>query len=176
MQANTFHVGARIHAVYDVPIEKSRLMRFLANPQAFERYMPHVSAVRCVGESLNGKPLYEWEYEIPMPLAAPLRLLILTEHRKEGDTFYHNALRNGQRNLMDCSLAFEEVAPEQTFVTMDLMIALHRQSGTELHPLGMLMGEAFMSAQMKSKMQAIATQFLQNAVNALGQQETTQNS
>ncbi|MCS6988560.1 MAG: hypothetical protein NZM06_03500 [Chloroherpetonaceae bacterium] len=176
MQAAAFCVGGRIRAVYDVPVEKSRLMEFLANPKTFERYMPHVNAVRPHGESQDGRPLYEWEYEIPMPLAAPIKLRILTQYRKEGDTFYHSALRNGQPNMMDCSLAFEAIAPEQTFVTMDLTIELHRQSGAELHPLGALMGEAFMSAQMKSKMQSIATQFLQNAVGALARCEAAKNS
>lgn len=171
MQTNAFQVGAQICAAYDVPIEKSRLMEFLANPKTFEQYMPNVKAVRPVGESADGKPLYEWEYEIPMPLANPIKLNILTEYHQEGDTFYHYALRNGQRNLMECSLAFEYVAPEQTLVTMNLAIELRRNSGTELHPLGMLMGEAFMSAQMKNKMQTIATEFLQNAVNALGRYE-----
>jgi hypothetical protein len=33
------------------------------------------------------------------------------------------------------------------------------------------MGEAFMSAQMKNKMQTIATEFVQNTVNALGRLE-----
>lgn len=164
-------MGAQISTVYDVPIEKNRLMEFLANPKTFELYMPNVKAVRPVGESPNAKPLYEWEYEIPMPLAAPIHLNILTEYHQKGDTFYHHALRNGQRNLMECSLAFEYVAPEQTFVTMNLSIELHRNSGMELHPLGMLMGEAFMSAQMKNKMQAIATEFLQNTVNVLGRLE-----
>ncbi len=171
MQTNTFHVGAQIRAVYDVPIEKNRLMEFLANPKTFELYMPNVKAVRPVGESPDAKPLYEWEYEIPMPLAAPIRLNILTEYHQENDTFYHHALHNGQRNLMECSLGFEYVAPEQTLVTMNLTIELYRNSGTELHPLGMLMGEAFMSAQMKNKMQTIATEFLQNTVNALGRLE-----
>ncbi len=166
-----FQVGAQICTVYDVPIEKNRLMEFLANPKTFELYMPNVKAVRPVGESPNAKPLYEWEYEIPMPLAAPIQLNILTEYDQKGDTFYHSALQNGQRNLMNCSLTFEYVAPEQTFVTMNLSIELHRNSGTELHPLGMLMGETFMSAQMKNKMQTIATEFLQNTVNALGRLE-----
>ncbi|MFN3562651.1 MAG: hypothetical protein ACK4XY_01960 [Chloroherpetonaceae bacterium] len=171
MQTNMFQVGAQICTVYDVPIEKSRLMEFLASPKTFEQYMPNVKAVRPVGESPDAKPLYEWEYEIPMPLAAPINLRILTEYHHENDTFHHHALRNGQRNLMDCTLAFEYVAPEQTLVTMNLSIELHRNSGTELHPLGMLMGEAFMSAQMKNKMQTIATEFLQNTVNALGRLE-----
>lgn len=171
MQTSTFQVGAKISTVYDVPIEKKRLMEFLANPKTFEQYMPNVKAVRPIGESSDAKPLYEWEYEIPMPLAAPIQLNILTEYHQENDTFYHHALRNGQRNLMECSLTFEYVAPEQTLVTMNLSIELHRNSGTELHPLGMLMGETFMSAQMKNKMQTIATEFLQNTVNALGRLE-----
>jgi hypothetical protein len=54
---------------------------------------------------------------------------------------------------------------------MNLSIELYRNSGTELHPLGILMGETFMSAQMKNKMQTIATEFLQNTVNALGRLE-----
>ncbi|MGQ9806127.1 MAG: hypothetical protein ACUVRP_08630 [Chlorobiales bacterium] len=174
MQTNTFRVGAQISTVYDVPIEKSRLMEFLANPKTFEQYMPNVKAVRPVGESPEANPLYEWEYEIPMPLASPIKLNILTEYQQKNDTFYHHALRNGQRNLMECSLTFEYVAPEQTFVTMNLSIELHRNSGTELHPLGILMGESFMSAQMKNKMQMIATEFLQNIVNALGRLEVAQ--
>jgi len=72
---------------------------------------------------------------------------------------------------MDCSLAFKYVEPERTFVTMNLSIELNRNSGTELHPLGVLMGEAFMSAQMKNKMQTIATEFVQNTGNALGRLE-----
>jgi hypothetical protein len=171
MQASTFHVSAQIRTVYDVPIEKSRLMEFLANPKTFEQYMPNVNAVRPVGKSEQGNCLYEWEYEIPMPLAAPIKLHILTEYHQKEDTFYHHALHNGQRNLMDCSLAFKYVEPERTFVTMNLAIELYRNSGTELHPLGILMGEAFMSAQMKNKMQTIATEFVQNTVNALGRLE-----
>ncbi len=171
MQTNTFQVGAQICTIYDVPIEKSRLMEFLANPKTFELYMPNVKAVRPIGESSDAKPLYEWKYEIPMPLAAPIQLNILTEYHQQDDTFYHHALRNGQRNLMECSLAFRYVSPEQTLVTMNLSIELYRNSGAELHPLGILMGEAFMSAQMKNKMQTIATEFLQNTVNALGSYE-----
>lgn len=167
MPANKFQVGAQICTVYDVPIEKKRLMEFLAKPETFERYMPSVRAVRAVGKSADARWLYEWEYEIAMPLAAPIQLNILTEYYQKHDTFYHYAVRNGQQNLMDCTLSFEYVAPEQTFVTMNLMIELHRNSGTELHPLGVLMGERFMSAQMKNRMQAIATEFLQNTVNAL---------
>jgi hypothetical protein len=172
MQSDTFRVGAAICAIYEVPVEKSRLMNFLANPKMFERYMPNVNAVRPKGASDGGRSLYEWEYEIAMPLAAPIKLYILTEYERAHNQFIHTAIANGQRNMMNCSLTFEQgERSEQTFVTMNLEIILQRTSGAELHPLGMIMGEQFMSAQMKSKMQTIATEFLQNTVNALCRSE-----
>jgi hypothetical protein len=99
MQASTFHVSAQIRTVYDVPIEKSRLMEFLANPKTFEQYMPNVNAVRPVGKSEQGNCLYEWEYEIPMPLAAPIKLHILTEYHQKEDTFLSSRLAQWAKKL-----------------------------------------------------------------------------
>jgi hypothetical protein len=162
-----FHVRAEIHTVYDVPISKERLIDFLSKPDTFEKYMPCVQSLQPVGTSETGKMLYEWQYEIQMPLAPPAVLNILTEYVRAGDTLLHTALQNGQRNTMFCSLSFEAQSDEQTFVTMKLMINLQRNSGSELHPLGIIMGEGFMSSQMQQKMQTIANEFLQNTVNAL---------
>lgn len=172
MNTANFCIDAEVRTVYDVPIEKQPLMQFLSQPETFEKYMPSVSAVKLIGETVSGQPLYEWHYDVEMPFAPTLHLAIPTEFRKNGEVFVHHTPDENAHNWMACSLSFEAAPPNgtgeaHTLVRMNLHIKLRRQSGSELHPLGALMGQAFMCSQMKNRMQEIANTFVQRSVTAL---------
>lgn len=172
MNTANFCIDAEVRTVYDVPIEKQPLMQFLSQPETFEKYMPSVSAVKLIGETVSGQPLYEWHYDVEMPFAPTLHLAIPTEFRKNGEVFVHHTPDEDALNWMACSLSFEAAPPNSTgeahtLVRMNLHIKLRRQSGSELHPLGALMGQAFMCNQMKNRMQEIANTFVQRSVTAL---------
>ncbi len=175
MSAENFCIHAEVNTVYDVPIEKESLMQFLSQPKTFEDYMPSVRAVKLIGTSKNGLPLYEWQYDVDMPLAPTLHVSIPTEFCKNGAVFTHHTPDEQARDWMKCQLAFE-VAPNSTpsephtLVKMQLHIRLQRSSGTDFHPLGALMGKAFMCAQMQNRMQSIADAFVHKSVNVLYQQ------
>ncbi|MCS7012402.1 MAG: hypothetical protein RMI34_00525 [Chloroherpetonaceae bacterium] len=175
MSTANFCIDAQVCTVYDVPIEKKPLMQFLSQPQTFEKYMPSVRAVKLIGKSQAGQPLYEWHYDVEMPLAPTLHITIPTEFCKNGEVFTHHTPDDEAHNWMACSLSFESVPQNEgdephTLVKMNLHIKLRRHSGSELHPLGALMGQAFMCSQMKNRMQEIANTFVQRSVNALYQE------
>jgi len=93
--------------------------------------------------------------------------------RQGGMVVTHHTLDGDAPNWMQCSMTFED-APDNTantYLTMSLHIRLRRASGADLHPLGLLMGEAFMSRQMQNKMEEIANVFVQKSVNALAEQQ-----
>lgn len=172
MSAESFCIDAEVQTVYDVPIEKESLMQFLSQPKTFEAYMPSVRAVRLVGTSESGLPLYEWQYDVEMPLAPTLHVSIPTEFCKNGSVFMHHTPNQDARDWMMCELAFEHAehstpSDPHTLVKMHLQIRLRRASGTDFHPLGAFMGQAFMCAQMKNRMQTIADAFVRKSVNAL---------
>ncbi|MDX2130221.1 MAG: SRPBCC family protein [Chloroherpetonaceae bacterium] len=165
---NSFSVGADYTADYLVPVERIRLMNFLSNPETFERYMPNVEAVRYEGKSDKGAALYQWIYLIPMPFASPLRLEIPTVYEKADFALYHRARRIDLPNFMQCELKFNLGKDEnETLVSMHLEIQLHRSSGFDIHPLAYVMGERFISSQMRNQMEEIATTFLQKSVEAI---------
>jgi hypothetical protein len=173
MNDNSFSIDAAITHVYDVPIPKDALMQFLSQPKTFEAYMPSVRKVEYVGASSDGAALYEWQYDIDMPLAPTLHIVIPTEYRRNGTVVTHHTPDGNAHNWMACSMTFED-APESashTYLTMNLHIRLKRASSTELHPLGLFMGQGFMSSQMQGRMEEIARVFVQKSVNALAAQQ-----
>jgi hypothetical protein len=172
MSAENFCINAEVYTVYDVPIEKESLMQFLSQPKTFEDYMPSVKAVRRIGTSKSGLPLYEWQYDVEMPLAPTLHVSIPTEFCKNGAVFTHHTPDEQAQDWMMCQLAFETAphsTPDEphTLVKMQLQIRLQRPSGTDFHPLSPLMGQAFMCTQMKNRMQSIANTFVHKSVNVL---------
>lgn len=172
MNAECFSIDAQVNTVYDVPIEKESLMQFLSQPKTFEEYMPSVRAVKLIGKSDSGLPLYEWQYDVDMPLAPTLHISIPTEFCRNGAVFTHYTPDQNAHDWMMCKLTFEHAehsspSNPHTLVRMHLHIRLRRASGTDFHPLGAFMGKAFMCSQMKNRMQAIADTFVQKSVNAL---------
>jgi hypothetical protein len=170
---NCFLLDAAVSQIYDVPMPKEALMAFLSQAKTFEDYMPSIRKVEHVGTGTDSVANYEWHYDIEMPLAPTLPIVIETVYQHQGAVVSHHTLDDDAPNWMKCSMTFED-SPENTantYLNMSLHIRLRRTSGADLHPLGLLMGEAFMSRQMQNKMEEIANTFVQKSVNALAEQQ-----
>ena len=141
--------------VFDVKINK--VSEFMKDISVFKKNFPGIISVDKKGEKES-----EWTYEVDAPLSSPMRMTFLLVERSnsENDIVYES--KNPKPDYFRCNAVLKEAVNNTTKMSVSIKISMSRESGSDVHFLAPILGEKFISKQMKKQISENLGVFLNN--------------
>jgi len=150
-----FTVSAEVTdgAVFKVNI--SRVTEYFKDISVFQRNFPGIISVKKLGDKES-----EWVYEIDAPLASPVRMpFILVETISTNDFLVFES-KTKTPDYFRCSSRMVSLGDEETRIDITIKIKMVRESGSDVHFMAPILGEKFISREMKKDLAEALSTFL----------------
>jgi hypothetical protein len=154
-----FTVDAHAETEYTVALSREALRSYVDDIGLFRRNMPGVVAVT---EKEDGTYLYQTEKEIPLSSSMKSDFHIKKETLGDSLTVYRS-VDPDDHNYMECSVRIRPVDIARTAIAIALRVKLSRENPSEIHWLAPILGESFISGQMKSDMNSMLEEFVEKS-------------
>ncbi len=154
----SFTLSAEVERNTSINLDKNFIYTYVKDLSIYPKFFPNIVSVTKVNDTES-----QWLYRVEAPLAAPYNLTFLLEDKSpSSDTL----LFESKDKLVDylyCRAALTETAEKKTKVTFVFKISMTREKASDVHVLAGILGEKFLSEQMKSKLEGDLETFISKA-------------
>jgi hypothetical protein len=124
----------------------------------YPKFFPDIISVTKLNDTES-----EWIYRVEAPLAAPYNLsFILEDKSPAGDTLLFES-KDRIKDYLYCSAVLTQSSEKKTTVSFIFKISMTREKASDVHILAGILGEKFLSEQMKSKLESDLETFISKA-------------
>jgi hypothetical protein len=150
-----FTVSAEVTDGTVFKVSISRLTEYFKDISVFQRNFPGIVSVK----KLSGRES-EWVYEIDAPLASPVRMpFILIETISTNEYFVFES-KTKAPDYFSCTTRMVSLSNEETRIDITIKIKMIRESGSDVHFMAPILGEKFISKEMKKDLTEALSEFL----------------
>jgi uncharacterized membrane protein len=161
-QSYSFSISADVEKSATMNLPKDIVVDFIKNLDIYPKYFPDIVSVTKINDKDS-----EWLYRIKAPLASPYNLtFILTDRSPSKDTVIMES-KDSTRDYLNCRAIFKSVDENHTQVTMRFHIIMTREKASEVHFMAGILGESFLSARMKEKLDADMDTFISSVTKEM---------
>ena len=150
-----FTVSAEVTSGTVFKVNISRATEYFKDISVFQRNFPGIISVKKLGDKES-----EWVYEIDAPLASPVRMpFILVETISAYDYMVFES-KSKTPDFFRCSARMVSLGEEETRISITIKIKMVRESGSDVHFMAPILGEKFISKEMKKDLTKALSTFL----------------
>lgn len=136
--------------------------RELRDLSVYQKYFPNMIEVKRIDNTKTS-----WTYEVDMPLAKAVRTTYILEERRpeKGVVIFETV--DAKNDYMYCMATIIYHDLEKTELKIKMILKTVREKGGDIHFLAPLLGQNFISARMKERLEEDLQTFLEKAANDL---------
>jgi uncharacterized membrane protein len=153
----SFTLSAEVERNSVISLDKDFISSYIKNLQIYPKFFPNVVSVTILNESES-----EWLYRIEAPLATPYNLTFILEDKSSGDTLFFES-KDKIKDYLFCRAVLNQISEKKTKITFLFKISMTREKASDVHFLAGILGEKFLSEQMKNKLESDLETFISKA-------------
>lgn len=152
-----FTVSASVQKsiVFNSKIDK--VSSYMKDLNIYKRNFPGIVSVNKLGGIES-----QWTYEVDAPLSSPMRMSFILVEKSATDYDVVFESKNPIPDYFKCSASLKEIADNKTKMVISIKISMTRESGSDVHFLAPILGEKFISKEMKKQITENLGIFLEN--------------
>lgn len=150
-----FTVSADVTSGTVFKVNISRVTEYFKDISVFQRNFPGIISVKKLGDKES-----EWVYEIDAPLASPVRMPFILVETVSSDDFMVFESKTKTPDYFKCSARMVSLGEEETRISISIKIKMVRESGSDVHFMAPILGEKFISKEMKKDLTKALSTFL----------------
>jgi uncharacterized membrane protein len=154
----TFTISAEVEKSSIVDLPRDFVRRYINDLSVYPKYFPDIMSVKK-----NNDMESVWVYRIDAPLAPAFYLTFTLELAKSTSSEMVLESKNPETDYLYCKAVFDSLGELSTNVTLIFKIRLTREKASDIHFLAGILGENFISARMKDKLDGDMETFIENA-------------
>jgi uncharacterized membrane protein len=150
-----FTLSADVEKTSVISLPKDIVVDYIRNLDIYSKFFPDVVSVTKINEKDS-----EWLYRIKAPLASAYNLsFLLADRSPSRDTLILES-KDSTRDNLYCKAVFKSLDDNRTQVTMRFHIVMSRDKASDVHFMAGLLGENFLCARMKEKLEGDMETFI----------------
>lgn len=154
----SFTISAEVQKSSVVNLPRDFVRTYINDLSIYPRFFPDITSVK----KLNDKES-EWHYTVDAPLAPAIYLTFLLESKQSTPSLMVLESINPEPDYLFCKAAFDSLGESSTKVTLSFKIRMTREHASDIHFLAGILGENFISARMKDKLEGDMDTFIEKA-------------
>lgn len=153
----SFTMSAEVERNTSIGLEKDFVANYIKDLQIYPKFFPNIVSV----SKLNDKES-EWLYRVEAPLATPYNLTFVLEDKSSGDTLLFES-KDKTNDYLFCQGILSQPSEKKTKIVFLFKISMTREKASDIHFLAGVLGEKFLSEQMKDKLEGDLETFISKA-------------
>jgi uncharacterized membrane protein len=154
----TFTMAAEVERNSSVNLDKDFISAYIKNLDIYPRFFPNIMSVTKLNETDS-----EWLYRVEAPLATPYNLtFVLEDKSNSADTLLFES-KDKLKDYLYCRGVLSQVSEKKTKISFIFKISMTREKASDIHFLAGILGEKFLSEQMKDKLEGDLETFISKA-------------
>lgn len=154
----TFTMAAEVERNSSVNLDKDFISAYIKNLDIYPRFFPNIVSVTKLNETDS-----EWLYKVEAPLATPYNLTFVLENKSNSaDTLLFES-KDKIKDYLYCRGILTQVSESKTRISFVFKISMTREKASDIHFLAGILGEKFLSEQMKDKLEGDLETFISKA-------------
>ena len=152
-----FKVSASVKKSITFSSNIDRVSAYMKNLDVYKKNFPGIVNVKKLEDRQS-----EWTYEIDAPLSSPMQMSFVLVEKSFSDYFIIYESKNSATDYFRCAAVLEPASENSTVITISISIRMKRESGSDVHFLAPVLGEKFISKEMRKQIEKNLTSFLDN--------------
>jgi ribosome-associated toxin RatA of RatAB toxin-antitoxin module len=154
----SFTLSAEVERTASVNIDKDFISAYIKNLDIYPKFFPNIVSVLKLNEKDS-----EWLYRVEAPLASPYNLtFVLEDKSNSGDTLLFES-KDKTWDYLYCRGILTQLSEKKTKIAFVFKISMTREKASDIHFLAGILGEKFLSEQMKEKLEGDMETFISRA-------------
>lgn len=153
----SFTMSAEVERNTSISLDKDFIANYIKDLQIYPKFFPNIVSVNKLNETES-----EWLYLVEAPLATPYNLTFILEDKSSGDTLLLES-KDRSKDYLYCQGILSQVSEKKTKIAFVFKISMTREKASDIHFLAGVLGEKFLSDQMKSKLEGDLETFISKA-------------
>ena len=150
-------MSAEVERDSTISLDKDFIANYIKDLQIYPKFFPNIVSVNKLNETES-----EWLYLVEAPLATPYNLTFVLEDKSSGDTLLLES-KDKVKDYLYCRGVLSQESEKKTKISFDFKISMTREKASDIHFLAGVLGEKFLSDQMKSKLEDDLETFIARA-------------
>jgi hypothetical protein len=154
----SFTISAEVERTAIVHLEKDFISAYISNLEIYPKFFPDIVSVKKLNETDS-----QWLYRVEAPLASPYELTFVLENKSSSlDTLLFES-KEKANDYLYCNALLTAEDERKTRVDFVFKISMTREKASDVHFLAGILGEKFLSARMKEKLEGDLETFISKA-------------
>jgi hypothetical protein len=154
----SFTISAEVEKSSVVDLPKGFVREYIKNLNIFPKYFPDIVSVKTINDTES-----EWVYAVDAPLASTYYLTFILVEKESTPGVMLLESKNPEPDYLFCKAVFDSLGENSTNVSINFKIKMTRENASDVHFMAGLLGENFISAQMKNKLDGDLETFIERA-------------
>ncbi len=153
----SFTMSAEVVRNASISLDKDFIAQYIKDLQIYPKFFPSIVSVNKLNDIES-----EWLYLVEAPLATPYNLTFILEDKSSGDTLLFES-KDKVKDYLYCRGILTQVNEKKTKISFEFKISMTREKASDVHFLAGILGEKFLSEQMKDKLEGDLETFISKA-------------
>ena len=153
----SFTMSAEVERNTAIMLDKDFVSEYIKDLQIYPKFFPNIVSVTKLNDIES-----EWLYRVEAPLATPYNLTFTLEDKSSGDTLLLES-KDKIKDYLYCQGILSAVNENKTKISFVFKISMTREKASDIHFLAGVLGEKFLSEQMKDKLESDLETFISKA-------------
>lgn len=154
----SFTLKAEVERNTSINLDKEFIYTYIKDIDIYPKFFPNIVSVTKLTDTES-----EWLYRVEAPLAAPYNLTFTLEDKSPSSDTLLLESKDKLKDYLYCHAVLSQIAEKKTKITFVFKISMTREKASDVHVLAGILGEKFLSEQMKSKLEGDLETFISKA-------------
>ena len=154
----SFTVSAEVEKSSVVDLPRDFVRNYIKDLSIFPKYFPDIVSVKPLNDTES-----EWIYAVDAPLAPIYYVTFILVEKQSTPGIMFLEAKDTLPDYLYCKAVFDSLGESSTNVSINFKIKMTRENASDVHFLASLLGENFISARMKDKLDSDLETFIERA-------------
>lgn len=159
-ETGSFTISAEVEKSSVVDLPKVFVREYIKELSIFPKYFPDIVSVKTLNNTES-----EWVYAVDAPLASTYYLTFILVEKESTPGVMLLESKVPEPDYLFCRAVFDSLGENSTKVSITFKIKMTRENASDVHFMAGLLGENFISSQMKDKLDGDLETFIERATN-----------
>lgn len=154
-----------VKADFTVSAEVTRSALFNKNISTVSEYFKDISIYQrnfpgIISVSRQNSKESVWTYEVDAPMAEPVRLPFTLVEKSASEDYIIFETKKNSKDYFRCTARLVSLGENETRISITIKIKMVRDSGSDVHFMAPILGEKFISKEMRKDIEDSLAEFL----------------
>ncbi len=159
-ETESFTVSAEVEKSRIVDLPRDFIRNYIDELSIFPKFFPDIVSVNILNDRES-----KWIYAVDAPLAPTYNLNFILVKRESTQGIMFLESKDSEPDYLYCKAIFDSLGLSSTNVSIKFKIKMTRENASDVHFLAGLLGEDFISARMRDKLDGDLETFIDRATN-----------